>query len=177
METYDISQNEPYVMQLQKKLRTLSRRIDDPMLSVGADGIYDNRTKEAVKHFQQLYGLDITGIVDFLTWETIDREYRYYAELFGKSRSLAPFPDHENFSLGQGDRSDLVLIIQIILNELRIFYDTYGFIPQNGRFSTATENAVREFQRIGGLDVTGRVDRLTWNRLSEEYNVAVRKNE
>ena len=177
MEWYDVKDRKPFIMQLQKKLRSLSRWTSDPALSVAVDGVYGNRLKDAVSHFQNLYGLDNTGIADFLTWESIDDEYRYYAEIFGNSRSLSPFPDSIDFSVGQGERSDLVLIIQIMLNELRIFYDLYGYIPQNGRFGTATATAVREFQRIGGLDTTGRVDRRTWNRLAEEYDLAVRRNE
>ena len=177
MEWYDIKDRKPFIMQLQKKLRSLSRWTGDPALSVAVDGIYGNRLTEAVSHFQGLYGLDITGVADFPTWESIDDEYRYYSEIFGKSRSLSPFPDNVDFSVGQGDRSDLTLLIQIMLNELRIFYDLYGYIPQNGRFGTATAAAVREFQRVGGLDMTGRVDRRTWNRLAEEYDLAVRKNE
>ncbi len=177
MEWYDIKDRKPFIMQLQKKLRSLSRWTNDPALSVAVDGIYGNRLRDAISHFQSLYGLDNTGIADFLTWESIDDEYRYYSELFGKSRSLSPFPDTADFSVGQGERSDLILLIQIMLNELRIFYDLYGYIPQNGRFGTATASAVREFQRVGGLDMTGRVDRRTWNRLAEEYDLAVRRNE
>lgn len=177
MEWYDLKDRKPFIMQLQKKLRSLSRWTSDPALSVAVDGVYDNRTKGAVSHFQQLYGLDVTGIADFLTWESIDDEYRYYSEIFGKSQSISPFPDDSNFTVGQGTRSDLVLLIQIMLNELRIFYDLYGYIPQNGRYGTATAAAVREFQRAGGLDMTGRVDRRTWNRLASEYDVAVRKNQ
>lgn len=177
MEWYDIKDRRPFIMQLQKKLRSLSRWTDDPQLSVAVDGIYGNRLKESVSRFQQLYGLEITGIADFLTWEAIDSEYRYYAEVFGKSRGLSPFPDASDFSVGQGERSDLVIIIQLMLNELRKFYDLYGYIPPNGRYSQATTAAVREFQRAGGLDMTGRVDRRTWNRLAEEYDIAVRENE
>lgn len=177
MEWYDLKDRKPFIMQLQKKLRSLSRWTSDPALSVAVDGIYDNRTKGAVSRFQQLYGLEVTGIADFLTWESIDDEYRYYSEIFVKSQSISPFPDDSNFAVGQGTRSDLVLLIQIMLNELRVFYDLYGYIPQNGRYGTATAAAVREFQRVGGLDMTGRVDRRTWNRLASEYDVAVRKNQ
>lgn len=174
MEWYDIKDRRPFIMHLQKKLRSISQWTEDPQLSVAVDGIYGNRLRDAVSHFQKLYGLEITGIADFLTWEAIDSEYRYLSEVFGKSRGISPFPDEADFSAGLGERSDLVLIIQLMLNELRIFYDMYGYIPPNGRYSQATASAVREFQRVGGLDVTGRVDRRTWNRLSEEYDVAVR---
>ena len=177
MEWYDIKDRRPFVMQLQKKLRSISKWTGDPALSVAVDGVYGNRLRDSVSHFQQLYGLDNTGIADFFTWESINSEYQYYAEIFGKSRSFSPFPDTTDFSIGKGDRSDLVLIIQLMLNELRYFYDQYGYIPPNGRFGTTTEGAVREFQRVGGLDMTGRVDRRTWNRLAEEYDLAIRKNE
>ena len=102
MEWYDIKERGPFIMQLQKKLRSLSRWTGDDALSVAVDGVYDKRTKQAVSRFQQLYGLDITGVADFFTWESIDDEYRYYAELFGKSRSLSPFPDDADYSVGQG---------------------------------------------------------------------------
>jgi len=177
MEWYDIKDRRPFIMQLQKKLRALSRWTQDPALSVAVDGIYGKRLTDAVSRFQQLYGLDITGVADFPTWESIDSEYRYNAEIFGKSRGLSPFPDASDFSVGQGERGDLVLVIQIMLNELRLFYDFYGYIPPNGRYGSATAGAVREFQRAGGLDTTGRVDRRTWNRLAEEYDLAVRDSD
>jgi len=177
MEWYDIKDREPFIMQLQKKLRSLSVWTADPELRVGVDGIYGNTTRNAVSRFQRMYGIEETGVADFLTWESIDDEYRYYSEVFGKSRSLSPFPDESDFSTGVGDRNDLVLLIQIMLNALRQFYDTYGYVPPNGRYGTTTEGAVREFQRAGGLDMTGRVDRRTWNRLAEEYDIAVRVNE
>jgi len=171
---YNIKDRRPFVMQLQKKLRSLSRWTDDPALSVAVDGSYDTKTASAVKHFQGLYGLEVTGIADFLTWEAIDDEYRYYSEIFSQSRPISPFPDETDYSIGQGERSDLVLIIQIMLNELRLFYDTYGYIPPNGRYGVATQGAVKEFQRLGGLSESGRVDRRTWNRLAEEYDIALK---
>ncbi len=177
MNFYDIKDRKPFVMQLQKKLRALSYWTDDPGLRVGEDGSYDSATADAVRHFQQLYGLEVTGIADFLTWESIDSEYRYYSEIYSKSRPFSPFPDERDYSVGEGERSDLVYIIQIMLNELRLFYDTYGYIPPNGRYGVATSGAVKEFQRLGGLDMSGRVDRRTWNRLAEEYDIALRSGE
>ena len=175
LDEFNINNSKANVMQLQKKLRSLSRFTDDPALSVAVDGAYDESTRNAVKYFQSLYGIEETGVVDFVTWKAVDDEYRYYSEVFGKSLSISPFPDNDAFSLSVGDRSDLVLIVQLMLNELRLFYDLYGFIPPNGRYSSVTESAVREFQRAGGLEETGRVDRLTWNRLAEEYDIALRE--
>ena len=175
MDEFNLNNRKAYVMQLQKKFRSLSRFTGDPSLSTAVDGVYDEGTRNAVKYFQSLYGIEETGVVDFVTWKAVDDEFRYYGEVFGKSLSISPFPDNEDFSLSSGDRSDLVLIVQLMLNELRLFYDLYGYIPPNGRYSSVTEGAVREFQRAGGLEETGRVDRLTWNRLAEEYDIALRE--
>ena len=89
MEWYDLKDRKPFIMQLQKKLRSLSRWTSDPALSTAVDSVYDNRTKGAVSRFQQLYGLEVTGVADFLTWESIDDEYRYYSEHYSYgSRAL-----------------------------------------------------------------------------------------
>ncbi len=174
MDEYSINDTAAFVMQLQKKLRSIAKWTDNAALSVAVDGVYDEGTGNAVKSFQSLYGLGVSGVADRETWEAVDREYRYLREIFGKSRSISPFPDGDAFVLSVGDRSDLVLLVQIMLNELRLFYDGYGFIPQNGRYNLSTRVAVREFQERGGLEPTGSVDRPTWNRLAEEYDLALR---
>ena len=42
---------------------------------VAADGIYGERTQEAVKAFQKIFDLPQTGIVDFATWYRISQIY------------------------------------------------------------------------------------------------------
>ena len=39
------------------------------------DGIYGERTKEAVRQFQSVFGLGQTGVVDYLTWYKIQEIY------------------------------------------------------------------------------------------------------
>ena len=43
-------------------------------------------------------------------------------------------------------------------------------ITVNGVFDTDTENAVKRFQEIYGLEVNGIVNTLTWNSIAEVYN-------
>ena len=43
--------------------------------SITADGIYGNRTKEAVAKFQSVFGLPATGVVDYPTWYRISDIY------------------------------------------------------------------------------------------------------
>ena len=43
--------------------------------SIVADGIYGSRTKEAVQEFQRVFGLPVTGVVDYQTWYKISAIY------------------------------------------------------------------------------------------------------
>ncbi len=90
---------------------------------------------------------------------------------------IYPFPQIEKFEVRKGEQYGLVAIIQIMLDVLRIYYDTFGAVPLGGYYDGITENAIREFQRINGISETGRVDMLTWNRLAEEFNSALYENQ
>lgn len=68
------------------------------------------------------------------------------------------------------ERSDLVMILQLMLNELRIRYDGFGPIPLSGIYDELTEDAVRQFQRINLLPTDGITDIRTWNRMAQQYN-------
>ena len=94
-----------------------------------------------------------------------------------KPRGIVPFPYTKGYEVGRGDRCDLVTVIQMMLCELKVYYDCFGDGSACGVYDGATEEAVRAYQRASRSDETGRVDVLTWNRLAEEYNVAVCENQ
>ncbi len=62
------------VRQLQEQLQRISRAYP-AIPSITPDGIYGNRTKEAVQQFQSVFGLPVTGIVDYPTWYRISDIY------------------------------------------------------------------------------------------------------
>ena len=56
--------------------------------------------------------------------------------------------------------------------ELNVIAGAYPALPKitaDGIYGPATENAVREFQSVFGLPVTGTVDYRTWYKISEIY--------
>lgn len=71
--------------------------------------------------------------------------------------------------ISEGENSDTVGIIQIILNALKVRYDGYDFFPVTFVFDPPTVAAVREFQRVNRLGDSGIVDGRTWNALASEY--------
>lgn len=62
------------VRQLQEQLARISKSYP-AIPTVTADGVYGNRTKEAVQKFQSVFGLPVTGIVDYPTWYKISDIY------------------------------------------------------------------------------------------------------
>ena len=72
------------VRQMQSQLVRIARA--HPAIPViAADGIYGPRTAEAVEIFQSIFGLPVTGVVDYATWYKISEIYvgvTRIAELF-----------------------------------------------------------------------------------------------
>ena len=62
------------VRMLQEQLNRITRNY--PALpTIAVDGIYGSATKAAVEKFQSIFGLPVTGIVDFRTWYRISEIY------------------------------------------------------------------------------------------------------
>lgn len=62
------------VRQMQEQLNVISQAYP-AIPKIAADGIYGKRTKEAVKEFQDVFGLSETGVTDYATWYKIQEIY------------------------------------------------------------------------------------------------------
>lgn len=62
------------VRQMQEQLNRIARAYP-AMPTITADGIYGPRTQAAVAKFQSIFGLPVTGVVDFRTWYKISEIY------------------------------------------------------------------------------------------------------
>lgn len=168
--TYDKHDEQSFIIQLQKMLSSLAGWKSDPALNATQCGDYNEQTRSAVTYFQKQNSLPPTGNVDFDTWEALYNAYTACSKQQESAYPIYPYPKRDGFKVQIGERSDLVLIIQLLLNELRLNYNCYGYIPPNGRFNLTTASAVREFQKVNGIETNGIVDRNTWNRIAEQYN-------
>lgn len=157
---------------LQRLLRYLSFAWDDPVLRVTVSGDYNHKTEEAVRRFQETMGLAATGITDPETWERLVRAYNEEA---GKRTQvlMQPIPSDPDYVTELAERSDTVVLLQVMLRALSVRYDYPVLPPLSGIYGSQTADAVRYFQEINGLEPTGRADRATWRRMSEEYNYLI----
>lgn len=70
----DIGSSGAKVRQIQEQLNAISDHY--PLIpKIAADGIYGERTQDAVRVFQSVFGLPQTGVVDYRTWYKIQEIY------------------------------------------------------------------------------------------------------
>ena len=68
-----------------------------------------------------------------------------------------------------GQISKEVQTLNIMLNHLSESYSNFENVGSTDEFSAKTKAEVEKWQRVIGHEVTGEVDKLTWNRLSQQY--------
>lgn len=167
---YNLTDEKVRIENLQKMLRTIFLVTGDAGYEVGISGVYGEGTRNAVLYFQKAHGLPTTGVADLAVWNAIAEEYGRLSPFAVPPCGITPFPNAQNTVVRSGERSDLVYIIQIMLNTLGMIYD-FERVPISGFYDVSTTGAVRKYQEINSIDAPGgAVDRLTWNRMAEEYN-------
>ena len=158
------------IINLQTYLRAISF-VDERILRVPIDGIFDSVSENAVASFQRTRGLPDTGIVDKTTWDAIYKEFLELSSLSDRSYGINLFPvAPQNYEAALGEEHAFISLVQFLLSELAVNYDELTDVKISGVFDDRTEKAVKDFQRISMLPVTGRVDLRTYNRLSEDFS-------
>lgn len=157
-----------YTRELQIFLRELAFH-DNRIPLINVDGVYGPETSSSVSAVQTIYGLPVTGDVDRLTWETVVAVYRILVRQRLGPGGISPFPSPVTL-IQEGDEGDIVMILQLMLVALSRRFVNIPMVGTRGHMDMATVNAVKAFQKIFGLPVTGQVDMATWNQLATAYN-------
>ena len=143
---------------------------------VPIDGNFDSATVDAVERFQAYYGLPVTGIVDSDTWEVIDRIYTETVAALpegyqGNNAKLYP-----GYFLTKGMRGENVSDLQSYLNLIGKTIPEIPEVPVTGYFGNQTDDAIRIFQQLFGIPVTGDVGPVTWYQIALQYDFLNRNN-
>ncbi len=136
-------------------------------------GTFGESTENTVKSFQNIFGLQSTGIVDKSTWYRISEIYyavKKLGELNSEGELIGVPSNAPTTTVQRGERGSDVILLQFLLNYISTFFDVVPSVIQTGFFGTGTENSIKEFQRNFGLDPTGIVDSKTWDRMYEVYD-------
>lgn len=160
------------VRTIQRQLNRIRRNYPSIPNIPQTNGVFEATTRAAVRQFQSIFNLAVDGIVGRATWYKIKRIYNAVikvSELYSEGITISDIDRIYSTSLRRGSRGNEVKLIQYYLNFLSFFNNRLPSVDADGIFGSATENAVKVFQREYGLTADGIVGRDTWNRLQDAY--------
>lgn len=136
------------------------------------NGIYDEKTQEAVREFQRVFGLTPDGIVGRATWYKLVALFvgvTQLGELVSSGQQYRRVGFQYPGVLREGMSGEGVRVLQYMLAVLAEFDPALRQITIDGIFGSSTRLAVIAYQRKMGLVPDGVVGEQTWNALYRSY--------
>ncbi|WP_313370473.1 peptidoglycan-binding domain-containing protein [Sedimentibacter sp.] len=155
-----------HVLTLKNELNVISVNYPDIPRIYSVNQEFDESTETAVRNFQRIFQLPVTGVVDKATWFEIKRIYEAVRRLAASSSEvIIPIEIYqENIpEPGANEIFPTIQLAQYFLNVLSVYYDAIPAVDINGTLDNETQYSIRQFQRIMGLPATGFLDDETWN--------------
>jgi len=161
------------VLEIQRDLRRI--RQNYPAIPDIQDtlGIYNEETQSAVRKFQEIFNLPITGIVDKATWYKIKYIYTsvkklsdLYSEGLTEEEATFLYEDELNY----GDTGIEVEYIHYFLDAIAFLDPDIPRLQTNSVYGNNTITMVKAFQQKYGLPVTGIFTYSDWKVLKNAYD-------
>ena len=135
-------------------------------------------TENAVKKFQEIFNLPITGVVDKSTWYRIKYLYnavKKISDLYSEGISIDEATLLFNKNLQVGDSGQYIKTLNYLINVISYFDSSIPFLNlSEDTFNDDTKQVVVAIQNKYGLDSDGIVDSETWKVIKEVYRQTIR---
>ena len=135
-------------------------------------GIYNDETEDAVRKFQEIFSLPITGIVDKGTWYKIKYIYtsvKKLSDLYTEGLSEEEATFLYNDTLKYGDTGIEVEYVHYFLDAIAFLDNDIPRLPTNSIYNNNTITMVKAFQEKYNLPVTGIFTYTDWEVLKRAY--------
>lgn len=163
----------PSVVTIQVMLNRISQAYPAIPKIPSVDGIFGGRTEAAVRKFQEVFNLDVDGIVGKATWYAMVRLYTAVtslSELRSQGQRFYANSWANTNPLEQGDTGIRVEHLQYMLNTLSAYIPEIPSVTIDGIFGNRTREAVLAAQRRFGLPQTGVVNGRTWDEIYDQFS-------
>ncbi len=153
-------------------LLSYAAEFDESIPDLIIDGIFGEKTRDAVASFQAAWDLPVTGEVDGKTSDTLFSVYRGILMALPEEFLDAARAEYPGVPLTEGYRGDAASTVQEFLNFIAEDTPSIGRLVVDGYYGPKTAESVRAFQRAFGLPVTGVTDAATWAAMAKAYKDA-----
>jgi len=165
------------VLAIQRDLRRIRKNYPAIPDIENTLGIYDEETVQAVKKFQEIFSLPVTGIVDKATWYKIKYVYTsvkklsdLYSEGLTEKEATFLYEDELNY----GDTGIEVEHIHYFLDAIAFLDPDIPRLQTNSIYNDNSMTMVKAFQKKYGLPVTGVFTYQDWKVLKEVYDAILK---
>lgn len=145
---------------------------NDVLTRLAVDGIFGERTLEAVMVFQRENDLPVTGVVDLATWNAIRDAYVHVELMYGFPPALNVLPCG-TYTAVEGQECEVLRIVQAMFDSLTKVMNNFSPCKMNCCNDGETYQNIREVQRLAGLPVTGTLNRSTWAYMVQLYQALI----
>lgn len=167
-----------YVRMIKIQLNRIGQNY--PAIPIITDGsiYFTIETERAVKKFQEIFDLPVTGSVDKATWYKIKYIYnavKKISDLYSEGISMGEASLVFNRQLQYGDKGISVLPLNYLLAVIAYFDADIPSLELNtDTFNDNTKEMVIAFQNKYKIPATGIVDANTWKAIREAYEQTLR---
>lgn len=159
------------VLNLQNMLRTISFQY--PVIpKLIPNGVFGERTLEAVMVFQREFSPPVTGRVDNATWDTIVSLYHQVLEQLSQPLPCTGYPS-EQYTILPGESCVHLYLIQSMFKGLSTILEEVVECPIDGTHTEPSVQNIKWIQKLNGSQETGIIDNCAWNMLSRLYTIFV----
>lgn len=163
----------PNVVVIQVELNRIAQNYPAIPKLTTVDGIFGSRTEASVRKFQEIFGLDVDGVVGKATWYALVRLYTAVtrlSELRSQGQRFYSISWEYPNSPRPGSTGEKVRHLQYMLAVLSDFIPQIPSTPVDGVYGQQTKESVLAAQQYFGLPQSAVVNAATWEEIYDQYS-------
>lgn len=161
---YRINDRGAAIKEIKKYLYLISENMYKDIPRNTIDEIYDSETKAAVLKYQEIKGIEVSGVVDLETFDALYSDYLLLAE----DTVTEDYILSSGFPLKKGMISEDVRLLHLMINELRKTYQNINYVGTGNYYSSETEKAISYLRNLFGFEGGGDLDKRLYYRIKKE---------